>query len=89
MVDNGLTCAILGYKLKQRSNTMEKLTLEQVRDAINWMQRNYDAAMASKEYGLADKLHDKLDALKIELVGRITSQDPYITVADVRYFEGW
>lgn len=68
---------------------MEKLTLEQVRDAINWMQRNYDAAMASEEYGLANKLYDKLDALKIELVGRITAEDPYTTAADVRYFEGW
>jgi len=68
---------------------MEKLTLEQVREAINWMQRNYDAAMASKAYGLADKLHDKLDALKIELVGRITAEDPFTTAADVRYFEGW
>jgi len=68
---------------------MEKLTLDQVRDAINWMQRNYDAAMASKAYGLADKLHDKLDALKIELVGRITAEDPFTTAADVRYYEGW
>jgi hypothetical protein len=68
---------------------MEKLTLDQVRDAIHWMQRNYDAAMASKAYGLADKLHDKLDALKIELVGRITSEDPFTTAADVRYYEGW
>ena len=68
---------------------MEKLTLDQVRDAIHYMQRNYDAAMASKAYGLADKLHDKLDALKIELVGRITAEDPFTTAADVRYFEGW
>jgi hypothetical protein len=68
---------------------MEKLTLEQVRDAINWMQRNYDAAIAYEAYGLADKLHDKLDALKIELIGRITAEDPCTTAADVRYFEGW
>jgi len=68
---------------------MEKLTLDQVRDAIHYMQRNYDAAMASKAYGLADKLHDKLDALKIELVGRITAEDPCTTAADVRYYEGW
>jgi hypothetical protein len=68
---------------------MEKLTLDQVRDAIHYMQRNYDAAMASKAYGLADKIHDKLDALKIELVGRITAEDPFTTAADVRYYEGW
>ena len=68
---------------------MEKLTLEQVRDAIVWMQRNYDAAIAYEAYGLADKLYDKLEALKIELIGRITAEDPYTTAADVRYFEGW
>ena len=68
---------------------MEKLTLEQVRDAINWMQRNYDAAMESEAYGLANKLYDKLEGLKIELIGRITAEDPCTTAADVRYFEGW
>jgi hypothetical protein len=68
---------------------MEKLTLEQVRDAINWMQRNYDAAMEIEAYGLANKLYDKLEGLKIELIGRITAEDPYTTAADVRYFEGW
>ena len=66
-----------------------KLTLEQVRDAISWMQRNYDTAMVSGEQSLANAIYDKMEGLKIELIGRITAEDPYTTAADVRYFEGW
>ena len=68
---------------------MDKLTLDQVRDAIDWLQRNYDAAISSGEQGLADAIYDKLEGLKIELIGRITADDPFTTAADVRYFEGW
>ena len=68
---------------------MEKLTLDQVRDAIDWLQRNYDAAMESEAYGLANSIYNKLEALKIELIGRITAEDPFTTAADVRYYEGW
>ena len=67
---------------------MEKLTLDQVRDGLDWLQRNYETALDSGSYDLANMISAKIDSYQIELIGRITAEDPYTTAADVRYFEG-
>jgi hypothetical protein len=66
---------------------MEKFTLDQVRDGLDWLQRNYESLMEHGEYDMANMISKKIDEYQIELIGRITSEDPYTTEADVRYFE--
>jgi hypothetical protein len=68
---------------------MEKLTLEQVREGLVWLQRNYETMLDSGAYDLANMIGAKIDAYKQELISRITAEDPYTTEADIRYFEGW
>jgi hypothetical protein len=68
---------------------MENLTFDQVREGLDWMQRNYDTAMESGAYDLASMISRKIDAYQIELVGRIHAEDPYTTAADIRYFENF
>jgi hypothetical protein len=68
---------------------MEKFTLDQLRDGLDWLQRNYESLMAHEEYGMADMIYKKIDEYKIEIIGRITAEDPFTTAADVRYYEGW
>ena len=68
---------------------MEKLTLDQVRDGLDWLQTNYQSLMDNEEYGIAQMLVSKIEAYQIEIIGRITSEDPYTTAADVRYFENF
>jgi hypothetical protein len=66
---------------------MEKFTLDQVRDGLDWLQRNYESLMEHGEYDMANMISKKIDEYQIELIGRITSEDPYTTEADARYFE--
>jgi hypothetical protein len=68
---------------------MEKLTLDQVRDGLDWLQTNYQSLMDNEEYGIAQMLVSKIEAYQIEIIGRITSEDPYTTAADIRYFENF
>jgi hypothetical protein len=68
---------------------MEKLTLEQVRAQLVEYEELYTAAMDFEHYGMADGFLGMIEALQIELIGRITSADPYTTAADVRQFEGF
>lgn len=68
---------------------MEKLTLDQVRDGLDWLQTNYQSLMSYGEQGMAQMLVSKIEAYQIELIGRITAEDPYTTAADVRYFENF
>ena len=68
---------------------MEKLTLDQVRDGLDWLQTNYESLMSHGEQGMAQMLLAKIEAYQIELIGRITSEDPYTCEADVRYFENF
>jgi hypothetical protein len=68
---------------------MEKFTLDQLRDGLDWLQRNYESLMANEEYGMADMISKKVDEYQIEIIGRITAEDPCTTAADVRYYEGW
>jgi hypothetical protein len=67
---------------------MEKLTLDQVRDALAFIEKSHAAALEGQAYGLAQALWEKREALWIELVGRIQAADPYATESDIRYFEG-
>ena len=67
---------------------MEKLTLDQVRDALAWVESNHAKALEGQALGLAEALWEKREALWIELCGRIQAEDPYTTEADIRYFEG-
>ena len=68
---------------------MEKLTLDQVRDGLDWLQTNYQSLMDNEEYGIAQMLVSKIEAYQIEIIGRITSEDPYTTAADILYFENF
>jgi hypothetical protein len=68
---------------------MEKLTLDQLRDGLEWLQLNYKSLMGHGEYSMADMISKKIDEYQIEIIGRITAEDPYTTEADVRYFEGF
>lgn len=68
---------------------MEKLTLDQLRDGLDWLIANQKSLREHGEMGMVAMLEDKIDAFKIEITGRITMEDPYTTAADVAYFEGW
>lgn len=68
---------------------MEKFTLDQLRDGLDWLQRNYESLISHGEHSMAQMLVSKIEAYQIEIIGRITSEDPYTTTADVRYFENF
>lgn len=68
---------------------MEKLTLDQVRDGLDWLQTNYQSLISHGEHGMAQMLASKIEAYQIELMGRITAEDPHTSEADVRYFENF
>jgi predicted secreted hydrolase len=68
---------------------MEKLTLDDLRKGLEWLERNYASLMAHGEYSMADMLSVKIDAYQDAIVARICSEDPYTTESDVRYFEGF
>ena len=65
---------------------MEKLTIQQLQTAITHMKHNVELAMEAGDTSLAGAFYDKIDALCIALHQKI--DDPYTTLADVRYFEG-
>lgn len=67
---------------------LDHLTIDQVRSGLDFVEKSYQKAMDGGAFSLAEKLWDQREALWIELVGRIQSQDPYTTEADIRYFEG-
>jgi hypothetical protein len=66
-----------------------EMTIEQIRNAINHMETNFNLAMDAQEYGLAGAFRDKIEFLQDELVRVICSEDPLTTPADVRFFEGF
>jgi hypothetical protein len=53
---------------------MENLTINQIRDAIDHMERNYQLAMEAGDTGLASAFNDKLEALGCELESRIQTE---------------
>jgi hypothetical protein len=70
-------------------NRYDYLSDDQIRSALDRMELNYELAMDSKAYGLANAFLAKIDGLRDTLTARIMQeQDPYTTEADVRYFEG-
>lgn len=52
---------------------MEKLTLEEVRNIVSWMQSNIDSCIEEGALSLAAALEDRVEPYKIELAGRIAS----------------
>jgi hypothetical protein len=65
------------------------MTIKEIRNALDFLESNYEMAMDSKAHGLADALRDKILALQDQLVKAIVAEDPYTTEADVRFFEGF
>lgn len=63
------------------------MTVDQIRTALDRMERNYSLAMDAEDYGLANAFHAKIDGLWSELVRLIQAEDPFTTEADIRYFE--
>lgn len=68
---------------------MSNLTIDQIRSALDLMERNYSIAMDSESYGLANAFLAKIDRLREELVNAIRVIDPYTSEADIRLFEGF
>ena len=66
---------------------MEKLTIDELHRIVSWMQSNIDSCISMGALSLAAAIEDRVEPYKIELIGRITAEDPYTTEADVRYFE--
>ena len=66
-----------------------ELTLDQMRDGLKWLERNYSTMLANGAYDLAQMISAKIDLYQDAIVERITSEDPYTTASDVRYFEGF
>ena len=50
---------------------MEKLTLEQVRDSLRWLEANYQTMVANGELSMAAMLRDRIDSYAVELQGRV------------------
>lgn len=67
---------------------MEKMTLDQVRYALDWLLANQRTLLENGELSLASMLDERIEAFKIEVIGRVT-QDPCTSIADVAHFEGW
>lgn len=63
------------------------MTVEQIRQALTYMETNYSLALAAEDYSLANAFYSKIDWLRAELVRQIQAEDPYTTEADIRYFE--
>jgi len=68
---------------------MEKLTLDQVRDGLDLLQTNYQSLISHGEHSMAQMLVSKIEAYQIEIISRITDEEPYTTAADIRYFENF
>lgn len=64
-------------------------TINEIRDALEMMESNYQMARDFKADTLAEALRDKILTLQDMLVEAITAEDPYTTAADVRFFEGF
>jgi len=64
-----------------------KLTIEQIRFALNCIEENYSMAIDSKEYGLAEAFMDQILGLRSALAAKLIT-NRYTTDADVCYFEG-
>jgi predicted translin family RNA/ssDNA-binding protein len=63
------------------------MTIKQLREALDFMESNYEMAMDFKAYSLAEALRDKILILQNQLVEAIVAEDPYTSEADVRFFE--
>ena len=68
---------------------MEKLTLDEMRNGLEWLEANYASLMRHGEYSMADMISAKIDAYQDAIVARICSENPNTTESDVRYFEGF
>jgi hypothetical protein len=68
---------------------MEKLTLDEMRRGLEWLEANYASLMAHGEFDMAQMISAKIDAYQDAIVARICAEDPYTTESDVRYFEGF
>lgn len=69
------------------NQTHTNLTVDQIRDVLTWLERNYSLAMDGEAYGLANAILAKIDRLKEALVAKIMAEDPHTTEADIRCFE--
>jgi hypothetical protein len=65
---------------------MQDLSIEQLRTALDHMKRNVELAMQAGDTSLAGVFYDKIEAICVEIHRQIN--DPYTSLADVRYFEG-
>jgi hypothetical protein len=65
------------------------LTVDQIRSALDSMERNYSLAMDGEAYGLANAFHAKIDRLRAELVKALLALDPHTTEADIFFYEGF
>jgi hypothetical protein len=63
------------------------MTIKEIRNALDFLESNYEMAMDFKAYSLANALRDKILILQNQLVKAIVAEDPYTTEADVRFFE--
>ena len=68
---------------------LKNLTLEQLREGLDWLSRNHNAMIDAREYDLANMIDDKIFVYQEAITDRITSEDPHTSRADVRYFEGF
>jgi len=65
------------------------MTVNQIREALSFMEANYSSVMDSDDYSFADAILDRIIVLQDRLVKAIVAEDPFTTEADVRYFEGF
>jgi hypothetical protein len=68
---------------------LANLTLKQLREGLDWLSRNHNAMIDAREYDLANMIDDKIFVYQEAITDRITSEDPFTSRADVRYFEGF
>ena len=65
------------------------MTIKEIREALEYLESNYEMAMDFKAHSLATALRDKILILQNQLVEAIVADDPYTSEADVRFFEGF
>lgn len=61
------------------------MTIDQIRNALSYMEVNFAMAIDARDYSLADAFKSKINLLYNELVDKIQKEDPYSTEADIRY----
>jgi hypothetical protein len=66
----------------------QNLTIDQLVNAVKYLDKNVTCALEARAFSLADAILDKADSVLKELVARVQAEDPHTTEADIRYFEG-